>query len=282
MAGKGEVERVRVNRFDWERLMLVSELPWATRSVLLALAVYMSKDGDRARPGLMNLGTVTGLAHRSLTRHLGEAVTAGYLGQVSRGGYRGGRAGGPGRVHASVYAATVPKDVFDVAVEMLMSKPWRNSPNEPATVGGFIPDGLSDRSSDDGMNPPTDRNEPANGGNEPATGDTPSRSAHHAVGHHVISASRGGRKPAALREVNAPTQASESAKRSSTGTRGVARAVNIIEDHLGVETDDAVSLVRWIDKNRPAKNLGAYVAKIADDHGLEPLWQLMLADEETD
>jgi hypothetical protein len=179
-----EVERVRVRRFEWERLMLSSFLPWATRSVLLALAVYMSEDGGNARPGLRNLETVTGLSQRSLSRHLGTAVEEGYLGLVYRGGYRGGR-GEIRTVRASRYAATVPKGIFDTASDILLRPPWRRA-IEPATDGTFTPGGSPGGGLGQPNEPAIGVNEPANGCNEPDTGDALSRSGYHVIGDHVL------------------------------------------------------------------------------------------------
>lgn len=165
--------------------MLSSELPWATKSVLLALGVFMSADGSRARPGLQGLATITGLSSRALGGHLAAAVDKGYLQQVARGGYRGGRGGGAGPARASVYAASVPKDVFDIGTEILMGPPWRRR-NEPEADDGFTSGTSPADGPVDGMNRKSDANEPEIQRNEPEASFHPSRSDHHVLGDHVL------------------------------------------------------------------------------------------------
>jgi len=271
-----DVERVRVGRFEWERLMLVSDLPWTTRSVLLALAVYMSADGGNARPGLRNMVTVTGLAQRSLSRHLTSAVEKGYLGLRYRGGYRGGRSGDVTLTRASVYDATVPKDVFDRGVETLRSPPWRRS-NEPATGGTFVPESLIRSVSDPPNEHANGGNEPANRGNEPATGGTPSRSAHHVMRNHVVASNR-----------TATPFGRHGSKTTKSDHQVITEAATIVIDDgvCGADWPDAVDFARWIRRNRPdAKHLAAYVRALAADRALEPLWQQYLStiddDQET-
>lgn len=115
-----QVERVRVDRFIWERLLLgAGQLTPARCHVLLVLAVYMSRDGGQARPGLDNLCAAAGRSRSVVLAHLRDAVAAGWLGQV----VRGGRRGAVGR--ASEYVATVPVAVWDRAEQILNGPPWR-------------------------------------------------------------------------------------------------------------------------------------------------------------
>jgi hypothetical protein len=113
-------EPVRVSKFDWERLMMVSDLPWTTRSILLALGVFMREDGSNARPGLDALVQVT-RGRSVVIEHLKAAVEAGYLVVIERGGYR------QSTKRATDYAATVPAAVYDRRVELLGSPPWRRA-----------------------------------------------------------------------------------------------------------------------------------------------------------
>lgn len=121
---------VRVGRFEWERLMLLSPLPWPTRSVLLALAVFMSDDGGDARPGLDNLMRVTGRGRSVLIDHLTAAVHAGYLVVIERGGFRRRTA------RATEYAAAVPPEVYAERDSLLRSPPWRTPASDLPDVGG--------------------------------------------------------------------------------------------------------------------------------------------------
>lgn len=173
-----EVERVRVDKFTWERLLLVSALPWETRSVAHVLAIYMSTDGSKARPGTENMVLATRLSERSIRSHLSATVAAGYLKQVERGGFRG-----PNRIpRASVYAATVPRDIYEMAGRLLNSPPWRNalpaeanmqptagSVNMQSTAGSPLTEG-----SVSGSEPATSASEPATEPSEPAAGFRPS------------------------------------------------------------------------------------------------------------
>ncbi|WP_435120729.1 hypothetical protein [Micromonospora tulbaghiae] len=126
-AGRPAVDRVRVGKFDWERLMMVSPLPWPTRSILLTLAIYMDDDGGSARPGLPALVRLT-RGRTVVIEHLQTAVDAGYLKVVERGGFRRATA------RATEYAATVPADVYERRDLILSSPPWRRDTSR--TSGG--------------------------------------------------------------------------------------------------------------------------------------------------
>jgi hypothetical protein len=268
----------RVQRFKWERLMLLSELPWSTRSVLLALAVYMSADGRNARPGHANLTTITGLSSRSLSRHLAAAVDAGYLRQSYRGGFRGGRAGAT-RARASGYEAVVPKDVFDRGVELLSGPPWRRA-SEPDTDGGFTPSEASEPDTDGGFTPseasepdtdggftPSEAaghpdgpsepdirgSEPDICGNEPDTGVYPSRSAHHVREDHAASRARDPLTDKAVTLVREHTDASDA---EATAVLELVRAERHPNNLAGLLRRLAVDgeLTQWLDRARAAQS----------------------------
>lgn len=118
---------VRVGRFEWERLMLVSGLPRPARTTLLTLAVYMSTDGGSARPGLAALMVASGRAKSTLVEHLAEATRAGYLEVVERGGFRRASA------RATEYAATVPAEVFARREVLLSTPPWARPAPSPTS-----------------------------------------------------------------------------------------------------------------------------------------------------
>lgn len=173
-----EVERVRVDKFTWERLLLVSALPWETRSVAHVMAIYMSSNGAKARPGIENLVAATRLSDRSIKRHLAATVSAGYLKLAERGGFRGAE-----RVpRASVYAATVPKDVYDIRDRLLASPPWRSAPRPEANVPSVAPSvnvspvapSVGDVGDGAQAKVPNAQAKVPNGVGEGATGDTPS------------------------------------------------------------------------------------------------------------
>lgn len=125
----GPAEPVRVGRFEWERLMLMSPLPRATKTILLALGVFMSEDGGDARPGLENLAIATGRGRSVLIEHLAVAVAAGYLYVVERGGFRGKSA------RATEYAAVAPKQVWVDRERILRAPPWRRAREDRPTSG---------------------------------------------------------------------------------------------------------------------------------------------------
>jgi hypothetical protein len=127
MTAQTPPETVRVGRFEWERLMLMSPLPRATKTVLLVLGVFMSEDGGDARPGLENFVTASGRGRSSLIEHLAVAVDAGYLDVVERGGFRRKTA------RASEYAASVPKQVWADRDGILRAPPWRRNRDDGPT-----------------------------------------------------------------------------------------------------------------------------------------------------
>lgn len=114
---------VRVSRFEWERLMMMSDLPEQDRFKLLALGIFMSSDGDRARPGSAGLA-MFGPHEETWKKLLRRAVKAGWLVLVARGGARRGPGGTTIR-RASVYAASVPEAVWERREEILGARPYR-------------------------------------------------------------------------------------------------------------------------------------------------------------
>ncbi len=87
-----------VDRFEWERQLRSSGLPFGTRGALAILASYMNRDGTGARPSLDTLAESCGLSRRQLSNHLRPALELGWLARES------GR--GPGS--ATSYAARRP------------------------------------------------------------------------------------------------------------------------------------------------------------------------------
>ncbi|MET8377456.1 hypothetical protein [Streptomyces microflavus] len=129
---------VRVGRFDWERLMIMSDLPEPDRYKLLAVAIFMSVDGSNVRPG--NNGLAHFGPHADTWKKLLQRTTkAGWLLQIERGGARRGPKGTTIR-RASVYAASVPKATWDRRHEVLNSPPFRSATFEggagPASESG--------------------------------------------------------------------------------------------------------------------------------------------------
>lgn len=117
-----EKDPVRVGRFEWERLMLMS-VPHPQNFKLLPLGIFMSEDGSRARPGNAGLA-MFGPHEKTWAKVLRWAVAEGWLVQVERGGARRG----PDRTtikRASVYAASVPQPVWERRLEILGAPPFR-------------------------------------------------------------------------------------------------------------------------------------------------------------
>lgn len=129
-----EKDPVRVGRFDWERLMLMS-VPHPMNFKLLPLGVFMSADGGRVRPGNAGLAQF-GPHEKTWAKLLRWAVAEGWLIQVARGGARRGP-NGTTIVRASVYAASVPQPVWERRMEILGAPPFR-----AAEVEGSDPDPL--------------------------------------------------------------------------------------------------------------------------------------------
>jgi hypothetical protein len=93
--------------------MLASDLPFATKGILLTLGTFMSPDGADCRPGRENLMQITERGKTTLYTSIKSAIDAGYLTEVERGGFRkvGNR--------ASEYAAVVPKVIFNHRAEII-------------------------------------------------------------------------------------------------------------------------------------------------------------------
>ncbi|MFJ8766666.1 hypothetical protein [Streptomyces clavifer] len=116
---------VRVGRFEWERLMIMSDLPEPDRFKLLAVAIFMSADGSSVRPG--NNGLAEFGPHADTWKKLLQrTVKAGWLIQVERGGARRGPNGTTIR-RASVYAASAPKAAWDRRADVVNSPPFRSA-----------------------------------------------------------------------------------------------------------------------------------------------------------
>lgn len=108
---------VRVGRFQWERLLMMSDLPEQDRFRLLAVGIFMDGRTGAARPGNVALAEF-GPHEETWKKLLRRTVKAGWLLLVSRGGAR--RASGGATVRrASVYAAAVPRDVWKRREEIL-------------------------------------------------------------------------------------------------------------------------------------------------------------------
>lgn len=120
-----DVDAVRVDRFQWERLMMMSDLPAPDRFRLLALGIFMDADGRNARPGNANLALL-GYHEETWKQLMRRTVRAGWLILLSRGGARRGPGGTTIR-RASVYAASVPREVWERREAILAARPWRSS-----------------------------------------------------------------------------------------------------------------------------------------------------------
>jgi hypothetical protein len=127
---------VRVGRFEWERLMLMS-VPHPLNFKLLPLGVFMSADGGRVRPGNAGLA-LFGPHEKTWAKLLRWAVDEGWLVLVERGGARRG-AGGTTVKRASVYAAGVPRGVWERREEVLGAPPFRAAGVEGSAAEGPDP-----------------------------------------------------------------------------------------------------------------------------------------------
>lgn len=113
---------VRVSRFEWERLMMMS-VPHPQNLKLLPIGIFMSADGGSARPGNTGLA-MFGPHEKTWAKLLRWAVNEGWLLLVQRGGARRGP-NGTTIVRASVYAASVPQLVWKRREEILGAPPFR-------------------------------------------------------------------------------------------------------------------------------------------------------------
>lgn len=140
-------EPVRVGRFEWERLLMMSNLPEQDRFKLLAVGIFMSSDGSSARPGNSGLA-LFGFHEETWKQLLRRTVKAGWLVCVERGGARRGPAGTTIR-RASVYAAAVPQETWARRDEILGSLPFRRPLDEGSIPTSLkeargVPDGVSE------------------------------------------------------------------------------------------------------------------------------------------
>lgn len=113
---------VRVSRFEWERLMMMS-VPHPQNLKLLPIGIFMSADGGSARPGNNGLA-MFGPHEKTWAKLLRWAVGEGWLLLVQRGGARRGP-NGTTVVRASVYAASVPQLVWKRREEILGAPPFK-------------------------------------------------------------------------------------------------------------------------------------------------------------
>ncbi|MFG2109476.1 hypothetical protein [Micromonospora chersina] len=242
-------DRVRVGKFDWQRLLLLSPLPVPTRWILMVLSVYMSEDGGNARPGLDNLSLVSGRGRRQCIDHLGAAVEAGYLEQVERGGYRGVHHGR----RASVYAATVPKAIYADAGRLLSLPPFRRADSGGATHRTFTVPGIR---------------------GEGATG----RTFGHSEGAVSRSEGAAGRSEGAAARTPSISSSSNNSHQSprasdSVDAASVIRAAGGRDD----EIDEVIEKIKT-GSNKPVVNLIGYVKTLAANRHLQPLIDAVRAD----
>lgn len=242
-------DRVRIGKFDWQRLMLLSQLPFSTKAILMMISVYMSEDGGNVRPGLENLTILTGRSRRQCIDHLGAAVEAGYLEQVERGGYRGAHHGR----RASVYAATVPKAIHADAGRLLALPPFRRAESEGATgrtftEPGIQSDGATGRTFGQGEGA-VSRSEGADFRSEGAAGRTPSISS---------SSNNSHQSPRASYDVDAAA---------------AIRAAGGRDD----EIDEVIEKIKTV-SSKPVVNLTGYVKALAANGNLQALIDAVRAD----
>lgn len=92
------------NRFAWERAVMASDLPPMTRLVLFAVGAHMDNRTRQASVSQKAIATATGIAPRTVRKHLAGAVDAGWLDRTRRGF----RAGDDTRI-PSTYVGTFPR-----------------------------------------------------------------------------------------------------------------------------------------------------------------------------
>ncbi|WP_327008548.1 hypothetical protein OHA72_15605 [Dactylosporangium sp. NBC_01737] len=234
---------MRVGKFDWERLMMVSPLPWPTRSILHVLAIYMDDDGGSARPGLPALVLLT-RSRSVVIEHLQAAVDACYLAVIERGGYRRGTA------RATEYAATVPVDVYTRREEILAGPPWRrvDSPTSgQPNLGG-------DRNGDER---PASRTLA-----EPSTSGQPDLGTSRRSG---FGSRRSGFEPRTSGQPDPINHLSSTTQHQSAGARS--RVESLISD-AGARDDEIQRVIENIQTEHQPRSLGAYVAKLAESGDL--------------
>jgi hypothetical protein len=174
---------VRVGRFEWERLMMMS-VPHPQNFKVLPIGMFMSADGGRIRPGNTGLA-MFGPHEKTWAKLLRWAVDEGWLLLVQRGGARKGP-GGTTVKRASVYAASVPQQVWERRAEILTAPPFRAAAFEGSAEEA--PDPLKGAS--EGSSPDSDlsKGAPATPFNGPdpsmkgAPGDSLPRSTKGAIG----------------------------------------------------------------------------------------------------
>lgn len=102
---------VRMGRFEWDRLMIMGGLPKEDRFKLLAVGLFMDLSGKGSLPSPAELAEF-GLREAAWENLLRRAVDAGWLTVID----------------TSVYAASVPREVWERRKGTLGAPPFR-SPN---------------------------------------------------------------------------------------------------------------------------------------------------------
>ncbi|MGV9805556.1 hypothetical protein [Micromonospora chersina] len=257
-------DRERVGKFDWQRLMLLSALPFSTKAILMMISVYMSEDGGNVRPGLDNLIMLTGRGRRQCIDHLKAAVEAGYLEQVERGGYRGAHYGR----RASVYVATVPKAIHADSERLLASPPFRRADSEGATGRTFTDPGIHSSEGATGRTFTTREPRESLATASPSEGaDLPSEGA--------VFGSEGaaGRTPS----INLPSITSHQSPRPSADVDAAAAiaATGATDD----EIDEVIEKIKT-GSSKPIVNLTGYVKALAANGSLPALIDAVRADRQ--
>ncbi len=96
-----------ITKFEWERLILLVDIPPMTKLIGLALAVYARRDGGNIHPGQARLAKETGLTDRSVRSHLERLRELGLIERTERG------VGNAHMRRADVFRTTIPEDVLD-------------------------------------------------------------------------------------------------------------------------------------------------------------------------
>lgn len=79
-----------IARYDWERSLLASDLPWSVKSVGLLMATFGNRDGTRVFPSVETLCGITGYSDSGVRKNLKKLRAAGWLFRYEIGSDKGG------------------------------------------------------------------------------------------------------------------------------------------------------------------------------------------------
>jgi len=233
--------------FIWQKALHVAgtDLPETVRYSLIVLALYMNPDGTSGRPGYKRFILARGKSERTLRSHVDQAIAAGWLECVQRGGRNG-----DGTTRASVWVATFPPEVFFRLNDILMPAWGDSGLPQPATSGLPV-------------------EEPADTPSQPATPGLPVED----VSTGNLAASTGNRDASTGSPALPPTDHFHRADTPISQSVQRAEANALLYRLYGLTEDQAAAIIEEAHRRAagPIRNLARYIQEMADQGDLTNL-----------